>query len=45
MSPARRGGVEDEATVRFDGRSGNATRGEMLIEESDYLLPGRPEKR
>jgi len=39
------GWVEDEAIVRFDDMSGNAVTGEMLIEESDYLLSGRPEKR
>jgi len=36
---------DDEATVRFGGRSGNAATSWMLIEESDYPLPGRPEKR
>jgi len=33
------------ATVRFQGMAGNAGSSGMLIEESDYPLSDRPEKR
>jgi len=36
---------EVAATVRFEGRAGNAASGGMLIEESDYPLSDRAEKR